>query len=69
MEAFYNLKPKFQKFINYDLFPDRFFSNLEGIINSEGKAVWAGVKNPEEAIASMQERAQKFLDENAKKKD
>ncbi|SDF88152.1 multiple sugar transport system substrate-binding protein [Fontibacillus panacisegetis] len=69
MEAFYILKPKIQTFINYDLFPNRFFSNLKGIVNSEGKAVWAGVKTPEEAIASMQERAQKFLDENAKKKD
>lgn len=64
MEAFYNLKPDVnRKIINYNLFPNRFFGNLDGIINSEGKAVMVGVKTLDEAIASMQERGQKLLDQ------
>lgn len=64
MEAFYNLKPDVnRKIINYNLFPNRFFGNLDGIINSEGKAVMVGVKTLDEAIASMQERGQRLLDQ------
>lgn len=64
MEAFYNLKPDVnRKIVNYSLFPKGFLGNLEGIINSEGKAVMAGAKTLDKAMASMQERGQKLLDQ------
>lgn len=68
MEAFYNLKPDLNiDYLDYDLYPNGFFSNLEGAINSEVKAAWVGVKTLDEAIISMQERVQLFLDQNRHK--
>ncbi|MOA60937.1 hypothetical protein D3C78_1859550 [compost metagenome] len=65
MEAFYSLKPNLNiDYLDYDLYPKGFFSNLEGAINSEAKAAWVGVKTLDEAIASIQERVQQFLDQN-----
>ncbi|MEK5478307.1 extracellular solute-binding protein [Paenibacillus sp. FSL R5-0407] len=65
MEAFYNLKPDVSthSFVDYDLLPPRTYTNLKGIIGSEAKAVMVGAKTRDEAIASMQERGQRLLDE------
>lgn len=65
MEAFYNLKPDVNAHIgvDYRLLPLRTYSNLKGIINSEAKAVMVGAKTLDEAMASMQERGQRLLDQ------
>ncbi|RCX19134.1 multiple sugar transport system substrate-binding protein [Fontibacillus phaseoli] len=64
MEAFYNLKPDVNRtFIDFDKFPKGFFGNMDEIINSELKAVTVGAKTLDEAVASMQERGQRLLDQ------
>ncbi|WP_410770609.1 ABC transporter substrate-binding protein [Fontibacillus sp. BL9] len=64
MEAFYNLEPDVNRtFIDFDKFPKGFFGNMDGIINSELKAVTVGAKTLDEAVASMQERGQRLLDQ------
>lgn len=65
MEAFYILKPDvtISNRVNYDLLPQWTSTNLKGIINSELKAVTVGAKTLDEAIASMQERGQRLLDQ------
>lgn len=65
MEAFYNLKPDVNpySFVDYDLLPPRTYSNLKGIISSEAKAVMVGTKTLEEAMASMEERGQRLLEQ------
>lgn len=63
MEAFYTLNPDInRKLIDYHTFPDRFYTNITGIIDSELRAVTVGAKTLDEAIASMQERGQLLLD-------
>lgn len=63
MEAFYILKPDVNsKSTDYRLLPQGTSSNLKGIINSELKAVTAGAKTLDEAMASMEERGQRLLD-------
>ncbi|GIO35264.1 hypothetical protein J41TS12_01250 [Paenibacillus antibioticophila] len=64
VEAFYKLKPDVTSSgnVNYDLLPLGTYTNLRGIINSELKAVAAGAKTLDEALASMQERGQRLLD-------
>lgn len=64
MEAFYVLKPR-DKWMPYEYYsapPKGFFAGMEGIINSELKAVTAGAKTLDEAMASMEERGQRLLD-------
>ncbi|MOA01417.1 Bacterial extracellular solute-binding protein [compost metagenome] len=57
MEAFYTLNPDInRKTIDYDSFPDRFYTNISGIIDSELRAVTVGAKTLDEAMVSMQER-------------
>lgn len=68
MEAFYNLKPDADvEYVDYDLLPQGFALHMEGVIASEAKAVMVGVKNLDEAMVSMQERGQRWLDQ--KKED
>ncbi|MNO69563.1 hypothetical protein D3C76_604190 [compost metagenome] len=63
MEAFYTLNPDINRIlIDYDSFPDRFYTNISGIINSELRAVTVGAKTLDEAMVSMQERGQLLLD-------
>ncbi|MNO61894.1 Bacterial extracellular solute-binding protein [compost metagenome] len=62
MEAFYTLNPDInRKTIDYDSFPDRFYTNISGIIDSELRAVTVGAKTLDEAMVSMQERGQQLL--------
>lgn len=64
MEAFYSLKPDVNPTrIDYDNGPEGFHTRMKEIISSEAKAVMVGAKTLDEAIASMQERGQKLLDE------
>ncbi|MNW60734.1 hypothetical protein D3C74_387450 [compost metagenome] len=62
MEAFYTLNPDInRKTIDYDSFPDRFYTNITGIIDSELRAVIVGAKTLDEAMVSMQERGLQLL--------
>lgn len=65
IEAFYNQRPEIKPVSAefYSSLPNGFFTNMDGIINSELKAVTVGVKTLDEAMASMQERGQRLLDE------
>lgn len=68
VEAFYNQKFKLEHFKkDWTAVPDGFNSQMKGIINSEAKAVMVGAKTLDEAMGSMQERGQQFLDQKLKK--
>ncbi|MNP70175.1 hypothetical protein D3C76_1663720 [compost metagenome] len=63
IEAFYDQKPNLNDMsVDYSSLPEGFSSKLNGIINSEGQAVLAGLKTVEEAIADIQARGQGEMD-------
>ncbi|MNN75149.1 hypothetical protein D3C81_1914260 [compost metagenome] len=69
IDVFYNQKLKLEDFKkDWSAVPDGFNSQMKGIINSEAKAFMVGAKTLEEAMGSMQERGQKWLDQNNSKK-
>lgn len=68
IESFYNQKPKLDNIIrDYALVPDGFYGQMGGIINSEAKTIMIGTKTLDEAMISMQERGQQWLDRNGEK--
>lgn len=63
IEAFYDQKPNLKDMsVDYSSLPEGFSSKLDNIINAEGKAVLAGLKTLDEAIADIQARGQSEMD-------
>lgn len=68
VEAFYNQKPQLSNMQDWTAVPDGFVKQMNGIITSEAKTVMVGAKTLDEAMASMQERGQQWLDEKKNEK-
>ncbi|MNZ79545.1 Bacterial extracellular solute-binding protein [compost metagenome] len=69
LEVFYNKKPNMSwALVDESAIPVRFTSKLFVIIESEVKAVMAGVKTLDEALKSIEERGQEQLDKQLAEK-
>ncbi|SDF88561.1 multiple sugar transport system substrate-binding protein [Fontibacillus panacisegetis] len=71
LEAFYknlNMNMGIKDFSKYNKIPSKFYGILDGIIESELKAVTVGAKSIDEALVSIEERGQQQLDQQLAEK-